>query len=129
VLIAEDNWVIASSVRSLVEDVGMVITGAVATAREAERLAREHPPDTAIVDVKLRDELAFDLIERLHDLGIRVIVVSGFSAISIASVPAAFILQKPFRNEELLGALCDALAGEHRRESGDSVRGGERNGN
>ena len=27
VLIVEDNWVIASSVRSLVEDVGMVIAG------------------------------------------------------------------------------------------------------
>jgi DNA-binding response OmpR family regulator len=124
VLIVEDNWVIASSMQSLVEDVGMVVTGAVATAREAERLARDHLPDTAIVDVKLRDDMAFDLIQRLHDLGTRVIVVS---AISITSVHAAFILQKPFRNEELLGALCNALAGEHQRESGSTVRGGERN--
>jgi len=115
VLIVEDNWVIASSLRSLVEDVGMVITGAVATVREAMRLAREHRPDAAIVDVKLRDDMAFDLIEHLHDLGTQVIVVS---AISITSLHAAFILQKPFRNEELLGVLCDALAGENQRESG-----------
>src|SRR5262249_14258678 len=109
----EDNWFIASSMQSLVEDVGMVITGVVATAREAERLAREHPPDTAIVDVKLRDDMAFALIERLNAMGTRVIVVS---AISMTSVGATFILQKPFRNDELLGALCDALAGTIRAQ-------------
>jgi len=115
VLIVEDNWVIASSMQSLVEDFGMVITGAAATVREAVRLAREHRPDAAIVDVKLRDDMAFDLIKHLHELGTRVIVVS---AISITSLHADFILQKPFRNKELLSALCDALAGEHQRESG-----------
>ena len=122
VLIVEDNWVIASSVRSLVEDVGMAIAGTAATAGEAEQLARQRTPDAAIVDVKLGDEMAFDLIERLHDFGIRVIVVSGFSGISIASVHPALILQKPFRSEELLTALRDALEGVP-RELGHRVLG------
>jgi DNA-binding NarL/FixJ family response regulator len=111
VLIAEDNWAIAMSVQSLVTDVGMMIIGVAATAREAEELGREHVPDVAIVDIKLRDEMAFELIQRLHDLGIRVIVVSGFSGISVASVHSTLILQKPFSREELLLAFRNALEG------------------
>ena len=67
--------------------------------------------------------MAFGLIERLQDLGIRVIVVSGFSEISVASVHPVLILQKPFRREHLLTALRDAFEGGNQRSVAVSCEG------
>ena len=74
VLIVEDSWYIARAMESMLKDVGMVIAGAAATTTDAERLVRENAPSVAVVDVKLRDGMSFDLIERLDELGIRVVV-------------------------------------------------------
>jgi DNA-binding NtrC family response regulator len=64
-------------VQSLLEDAGMVIAGAAATTTDAERLASKGSAKLAVVDVKLQDGMAFDLIDHLHDLGVSVVVVSG----------------------------------------------------
>jgi len=108
VLIVEDSWHTATALQSLLEEVGMVIAGAAATTIDAERLASDSAPKVAVVDVKLRDGMAFDLIERLHDLGVSVVVVSGFSTFSTPLGKVAAILQKPFEGGELLGALVRA---------------------
>jgi DNA-binding response OmpR family regulator len=110
VLIVEDSWYIAKAVESVLEDVGMVIAGATATASVAERFARKRAPKVAVVDVKLRDGMAFGLIDLLHDLGVRVVVVSGFTAFSTPPGKVAAILQKPFSGDELLAALWTAVS-------------------
>jgi len=110
VLIAEDSWLIAKAVQGLLEDVGIVIEGVAAGVIDAETLACERAPELAVVDLKLRDGMAFGLIDRLHDLGIRVVVISGFSTFSAPITKAAAVLQKPFGGDELVAALCDALS-------------------
>jgi DNA-binding response OmpR family regulator len=109
VLIVEDSWHIATAVQSLLEDAGMVIAGAAATTTDAERLASEGSAKLAVVDVKLQDGMAFDLIDHLHDLGVSVVVVSGFSSFSTPLGRTAAVLQKPFAGQELLGALARVL--------------------
>ena len=50
----------------------------------------------ALVDVTLRGgELAYDLIDRLHGQGIRVVVMSGYADVLLPSGNAAIILEKP----------------------------------
>jgi DNA-binding response OmpR family regulator len=105
VLIVEDSWHIAKAMESVLREVGMVIAGAAATTTEAERLASRVAPKVAVVDIMLRDGMAFELIDRLHDLGVRVIVVSGFSTFSAPIGKAVAVLRKPFEGSELLGAL------------------------
>ena len=109
-MLFRSSWFIANALQSLLEEVGMVIAGAAATTTDAERLACERAPKLAVVDVKLQDGMAFDLIDRLHDLGVQVIVVSGFATFSTPPVKASAILQKPFSGEELLAALCGVPA-------------------
>jgi ActR/RegA family two-component response regulator len=87
----------------------MVIVGAAATTSDAERFAHERGPKVAVVDIKLRDGLAYGFIDRLHDLGVRVIVVTGFDTLSMPLVNAVAILQKPFSAGELLAALLLAV--------------------
>jgi DNA-binding response OmpR family regulator len=125
VLIAEDSWLIAKAVQKFLEDVGIVIEGVVADAIGADTLACERAPELAVIDLKLRDGMAFDLIDRLHDLGINVVVISGFSTFSAPITKASVVLQKPFGGDELVAALCDALSGRRQRENGSCVRGGE----
>jgi ActR/RegA family two-component response regulator len=70
------------------------------------------PPKVAVVDiiVSFRDGLAYALIDRLHDLGIWVVVVTGFATFDTALVNAAAFLQKPFSENELVAALLQATS-------------------
>jgi DNA-binding response OmpR family regulator len=125
VLIAEDSWPIAKAVQSFLEDVGIVIEGVVADAIDADTLACERAPELAVIDLKLRDGMAFNLIDRLHDLGIRVVVISGFSTFSSPITKASAVLHKPFGGDELVAALCDALSGRRQREMVAAYEAGE----
>ena len=71
-----------------------------------DRATNRRPVDAAIVDLNLRGgELAYDLIGRLNDRGIGVIVASGYEAVPLASGKAVAILQKPIREEQLIESL------------------------
>jgi len=109
VLIVEDSWHIATAMQSVLEEAGMVIAGAAATTSDADRLVNDGAPAVAVVDVKLRDGMAYRLIERLNDLGVEVVVVSGFATISMPLATVAAILQMPFSGEELIAAICAVL--------------------
>jgi CheY-like chemotaxis protein len=82
VLVVEDSWHVATAIESLLRSFGAEVAGPVASTADAERLLAEQLPDVAIVDINLRGgELAYDLIDKLNDLAVRVIVVSGYSAL------------------------------------------------
>ncbi|MGO9627862.1 MAG: response regulator [Xanthobacteraceae bacterium] len=106
ILIVEDSWHIGIALKSLLRSFGMDVAGPVATSAEAERLISEQIPDAAIVDYNLRGgELAYGLIDRLNELGVQVIVVTGYAALPLAPGKAMVILQKPIVEAQLLAAL------------------------
>ena len=115
VLIVEDSWVIGRSQQVLLEKVGMVVVGPVATATAAECLALEHAPQLAVVNVKLQDGMAFGLIDSLRDLGVLVVVISGFAPFSTPTLKADAVLQKHCSGQALLATLCRVLAGNPTR--------------
>ena len=90
----------------LLEACGATVDGPVATAADAMRLVSENIPDVAIVDINLRDgERSYELIDRLHDRGIRVVVLTGYADVSLRKGKAAVVLQKPARDEVLIASL------------------------
>lgn len=87
------------------------MAGPVATAADADRLIAVHLPDAALIDIHLRaGERADELIARLHDRGVRVVVTSGDSSRLETRVKAAATLSKPFSETELIDALMPAAA-------------------
>ena len=66
-LVVEDSWQVANAITRLAENTGMVVIGPAATVAEAEQLLLTLTPDVAIVDINLRGEMAYGLIERLHE--------------------------------------------------------------
>lgn len=109
VLIVEDQWHIATALKSLLELEAMDVCGPVGRISDAQRLAEEHVPELAIVDINLKGEMAYSLIDTLHDRGVRIVVISGYAELSRLSEKVAAALQKPFYGPELLESLRRAL--------------------
>jgi CheY-like chemotaxis protein len=106
VLIVEDSWDVAMGLKRLLQARGADIVGPVATPDDAMRLVSERAPDVALVDINLRNgEKSYGLIDRLHEQGIRIVVMTGYADVSPANGKAAVILQKPMREEALLASL------------------------
>jgi CheY-like chemotaxis protein len=113
VLIVEDSWQVAKAMRSALEVLGMRIIGPTATTGEARRLAAEQKPKLALVDINLKKELAYDLIEELHRQDILVIVVSGYAAPKMPAEMMAAFVQKPFSEADLITVLRATAARLH----------------
>jgi DNA-binding NarL/FixJ family response regulator len=112
VIVIEDSWHISFGLKNLLLACEANVAGPVATAAEAKRLISEHLPDVAIVDLNLRGgEPAYDLIDWLHEQGVRVVVMTGYSHVERVQGKAAAILHKPFSDEQLLAALHQVTKG------------------
>ena len=109
VLVVEDQWHVATALRSLLEVEGMEVSGPAGKAADAHRLADEHKPELAVVDINLKGEMAYALIDELHDRGVRVVAISGYAVLPRLTAKVAAVLQKPFNAPELLASLRRAL--------------------
>jgi CheY-like chemotaxis protein len=106
ILVVEDSWHVATAVQSLLRSFGADVDGPVASAAEAEWLVAERIPDVAIVDINLRGgELAYDLIDKLSGLAVRIVVMSGYSAMRLHQDKVAAVLHKPITEADLLAAV------------------------
>jgi hypothetical protein len=72
-------------------------------------LISERAIDVALVDICLRGgELAYDLIDQLHNQAICIVVVTGYADVSIDEGKVATVLQKPVSVPRLLQSLRPA---------------------
>ncbi len=109
VLIVEDAWDIGIGLKELLEARGAIVVGPVATCADAHRFLFESIPDAALVDINLRrGELSYDLIDRLLDEGVRVVVMTGYDNVSLEPGKVAAVLQKPLKEDQLLAILLAA---------------------
>ena len=112
VLVVEDSWHVANALKSLLAELGIDVAGPAATLQEAERLLAAREPQVAVVDINLKGEMAYGLIDTLHGRGIRVVVISGYAVPQVAQSKVAAVLQKPFSAKSLLEVLRQVAAGD-----------------
>jgi ActR/RegA family two-component response regulator len=106
VLVVEDSWQVATGLKRLLETRGASVIGPAPNTADAMRLISGLTPEVAIVDINLRGgELAYDLIDRLQERGIRTVVLTGYCKIALAEGKVAAILQKPVNEELLIASL------------------------
>jgi CheY-like chemotaxis protein len=111
VLLVEDSWHVGVAMERLLRVCGADVVGPAPTTADAERLISDRAPDVALVDINLRGgERAYDMIDRLHDRGVRIIVMSGYGDVPLAPGKATAILQKPVNDAELLATLLPMTA-------------------
>ena len=111
ILLVEDSWPVGQAMKRLLQVLGAEVAGPAASGAEAERLFSEQTPHLALVDFHLRaGELATGLIDRLHDRGIPVIVITGYAVLPVAPKNVVTVLQKPVSMELLLATLRPFIA-------------------
>lgn len=115
VLVAEDEYLVAREIRSVLVTAGCGDVRLAASLADAESIASAGDVHAALLDVKLGERVVYPLAERLERLGVPVIFVTGYATEAIpphlAHLP---LIQKPFPHARLLTTLRQAVAGHTR---------------
>ena len=120
VLVVEDNWHVAKSIKSWLENVGARVVGPASTLALGRVLADVHNPHVAVIDLNLGGTLAYPLITWLGHRGVPVVVVTGYSFASEVTANLDAVLAKPVERDSLIETIQAALRAvpEPRAETG-----------
>ena len=122
VFVVDDDAPMRESLQNLLRSVGLRVA-AFASAQEFLRSTRPDVPGCLVLDVRLPGLSGLDLQQRLAeiDMAIPIIFITGHGDIPMTvqamKAGAVEFLTKPFRDQELLDAIHQALARDrHARE-------------
>src|ERR671919_2274027 len=115
VFVIDDDAPIRESLKNLIRSVGLRVE-AFASAQEFLRAKRPDVPGCLVLDVRLKGLSGLDLQKRIAevDMQIPIIFITGHGDIpmTVQAMKAGGVefLTKPFRDQELLDAVQQALA-------------------
>lgn len=109
-LLVEDEYLVASSLASALEDAGARVLGPVSTVDQAMEITRD--PSVAIhgaiLDVNLQGEMVYPFAEVLAKRNLPIVFVTGYEC---SAMPDSFrnvpCLTKPCNEQELIAILAD----------------------
>jgi DNA-binding response OmpR family regulator len=113
VLVAEDEYFIARDIARWLHEFGAEVVGPVPTWDDVQLiLSTRERLDAAILDINLKDEMVFSMVEALRARGIPVLFATGYDQ---TVVPAQYQdiprWEKPFDPQALVKALSDLVRG------------------
>ena len=112
ILLVEDSWHVGNAIKRLLRALGADVAGPVATIADAARLLAERKPNVAIVDIDLRDdERADPLLDRLQEEGIPVIVITGYTEVSLQPGKVEAVCQSPLASNSFWPSCARSLLG------------------
>jgi DNA-binding NtrC family response regulator len=123
ILIVDDEDLVRLGVRSFLAANGFEPIEAV-TCQQAEEAFQEHHPDAVLLDFRLPDGTAFELLQRLRALDpeVPVLVLTGYGSIELAvraiKEGAENFLTKPVAMPVLLTMLTRLMESSRRRDHG-----------
>ena len=115
VFVVDDDASVRDSVRSLIASVGLRVE-TFGSTREFLDVKRPEAPACLVLDVRLPDASGLELQRDLAEAGVHIpiIFITGHADVpmSVRAMKAGAVefLTKPFRGQELLDAIQDALA-------------------
>jgi len=112
VLVVEDDGLIGMLLAEVLEGMGCSVCGVAASEAEAVAAAIRFRPDVMIVDALLGTGSGVAAVEKiLRTDYIPHVFVSGDAASVRRRKPHAIVLQKPYREADLAGAIRRAMRG------------------
>lgn len=113
VLVLEDEATVALMIEDMLEDIGCVVAASAAHVDQAMKYLEEASFDVAVLDVNVGGTLSYAVAEALQRRGIPFIFSTGYGEAGLAAeYRQSEVIQKPFRMEDLQGALLRALSAE-----------------
>lgn len=96
ILVLEDDVLIAMDLAATLEEMGASVQGPAHTAEQAELSITRRKPDLALLDFKLNGHTSEHIAERLEDMQVPLVFITGHSR---GHIPKRFqnhtIMQKP----------------------------------
>lgn len=108
ILVVEDERLIAMLVEDSLLDAGATVVGPAGTVDEAMRLIEDGGVTAAVLDLKLGEERATPVADRLARLKVPFVIATGY-AIEAGRHADAPLLCKPFDLERLTSALVGII--------------------
>lgn len=111
ILLVEDDLLIAMDMEEVLRDLGCEIIGPFGRLAEALAAGRSQPLDGAIIDLNLRGEMSYPLIEELRRRAIPCVLCSGYVDLpevrsQLCEIPK---LGKPCNHEALVTTMRSAF--------------------
>ncbi len=113
VLLVEDSWHVASAISAVLEGLSLSTLGPASSLTRAHALLDDSIPAIAIVDLNIKGQMSYPLIERLLEKGVPVVVVSGYTNPDSLDDRIAASLGKPIDAASLIAALKPLLSPVH----------------
>jgi DNA-binding response OmpR family regulator len=105
VLLVEDEPLIALLYEDVLQDTEFTLTDVAVCNKTAIASLAANPPDLAVVDYFLEDGPCLALVEKLREIGVPFVIVSGHEEAGDDALVGVPWLPKPFEGDVLLGAL------------------------
>jgi len=102
ILVVEDEPLLAMASADFLADSGCAVAGPVSSVKQGMQLIEQEAIDGAILDINLRGEMVFPLADALADRSIPFVYVTGYGKLLRACNHGRPVLQKPYRNQQLL---------------------------
>ncbi len=113
VLLAEDDALIGFFLAEILEGLGFDVCAIAVTEADTVTSAALYKPDIMIIDAHLGNGSGIVAVETILRAGfIPHVFASGDPSSILAHMPAAIVIQKPFRESELILAIQEALAAQ-----------------
>lgn len=111
VLVVEDNFVLAESMRWALEGFGCEVIGPASTSERALELLEETGATAAILDIDLKGKSSAPVAEHLVSLGLPFLFLTGYESADLLppSLHGCRCLNKPVDPEVLATALADEI--------------------
>lgn len=114
ILVAEDESLIRLDIVETLNEAGYEVVAEAGDGEEAVKLAGEHEPDLAVLDVKMPKLDGISVAEKLQELSIPVVMLTSFSDTDLvkraSEAGAMAYVVKPFSSNDLLPAIQIALS-------------------
>jgi CheY-like chemotaxis protein len=119
VLVVEDDFLIGMLLAETLAGLGHDVCAIEASEADAVTAAVQHRPDLMIVDERLGDGSGVSAVEEILRTGfVPHVFITGDSKRIQALRPRAVVIQKPFRESDLVRAIQCALGNESGLPSG-----------
>lgn len=111
VLVVEDEGMIAMAIADILAQMGHRVCGTATTESDAVAASHRTTPDLIIIDGRLRIGSGITAMRKILSHGyVPHIFISGDSLVAETLDRGAVVLQKPFSEADLLGAIVSAMA-------------------
>lgn len=117
VLVVEDDLMIGPLLAEVLEDLGHVVIAVVVDADGAVAAARDCRPDLMIVDINLAERSGVAAVkEILRDGFVPHVFVTGDLLSNLDFGPDAVLIQKPYRQADIVVAIARVIDAASKRE-------------